>query len=230
MGGLVEIASSILSGASRSAEVSAQNISNMTTAGYKRRLEFAQVLEAAGNVPDASASSVDFTSGKLLDTGSPYDLALAGEGFFVVRTRAEAVAYTRDGQFTRDPEGRLVDGRGSALQADGRDLILKGARVEILADGVVLEDGEPTARLDLVDFTDRALATPTQDGFLAPAEAVEVLTRPSVRQGALEASNVSTAAEMVSVMAAVRRAQAGQRLVGVYDDLMGRVITTFGQA
>jgi flagellar basal body rod protein FlgG len=50
-----------------------------------------------------------------------------------------------------------------------------------------------------------------------------------VRQGAIEASNVSTGVEMVDMMAAIRRAESGQRLVNVYDDLMGRALTLFGQ-
>lgn len=234
MGGLIEIASSIMADSARSVEVSAQNTANMTTPGYKRRLDFSQVM-AAG--PDAAGrasprqTSIDFTFGKLVDTGNPHDLALSGEGFFVVRTTAGAIRYTRDGQFSRDPDGRLVDGRGSVLQADGADLVLRSNRAEFLADGVVLEDGEPVARLDVVEIADRALMSPAQGGgFVAPLESVATLATPSVRQGAMEMSNVSTAAEMVSIMAALRRAEAGQRLATVYDDLMGRVITTFGQA
>ena len=45
----------------------------------------------------------------------------------------------------------------------------------------------------------------------------------------LEASNVSLGSEMVTIMAALREAQSGQRLMNVYDDLMGHAITTFGQ-
>jgi flagellar basal-body rod protein FlgG len=66
-------------------------------------------------------------------------------------------------------------------------------------------------------------------GFEANPDGVVSMKTPSVRQGALETSNVTTAAEMVSVMAALRRAEAGQRLAIVYDDLMGRAITSFGQ-
>jgi len=191
-------------------------------------------MAASAEVSDARSfrgAAIDFSFGKLVETGNPYDLALSGEGFFVVRTAAGTLHYTRDGQFSRDPDGRLVDARGSVLQADGADLVLRSSRAEILADGVVLEDGEPVARLDVVEIADRARMTPAQrGGFVAPLESVQTLATPSVRQGAMEMSNVSTAAEMVSIMAALRRAEAGQRLAMVYDDLMGRVITTFGQA
>jgi len=233
MGGLVEIASSILADAARSVEVSAQNVANITTPGYRRRVDFSQVMSSRlsdESSPQVHLTAIDFTSGKLVETGNTYDLALAGTGFFVVRTPSGALRYTRDGQFGRNGEGRLVDPRGAVLQADGGDLVVNSGRVEILADGVVLEAGAPVGRLDIVDFEDPAQVTPSQDGgFATPAENVEPVATPSVRQGAIEMSNVTTAAEMVSMMAALRRAESGQRLANVYDDLMGRVITTFGQ-
>ncbi len=56
------------------------------------------------------------------------------------------------------------------------------------------------------------------------------VSAPVIHQGALESSNVSNADEMIAVMAAIRRAEAGQRMANVYDDLMGRVLQTFGQS
>jgi flagellar basal-body rod protein FlgG len=230
---LIAIASAILSDASRTVETSAQNVANIATPGYKRRSDFSEMLQASPGDAELTINrqpSVDFSAGKVVDTGNPYDLALSGDGFLAVRTAAGATVYTRDGQFTRDSDGHLVDARGGTLQADGRDLVLTGSKVEIQPDGVVLEDGSPTARLDLMKFTDRTTATPADSAFSAPADAMETADAAQVRQGALEMSNTSTAAEMVSMMGALRRAETGQRLTTVYDDLMGRVITSFGQA
>jgi flagellar basal-body rod protein FlgF len=234
MGGVIEIASSILSDASRSAEVAAQNIANITTPGYRRRISFSQAMLSSVGAEDLSQvhrTSTDFTFGKLSETGNTFDLALAGEGFFVVRTGSGAARYTRAGQFSRDADGRLADPLGGFLQADGADLVLREGGVEILSDGVVLEAGAPVARLDVVRFIDPAQVSAAQDGgFVAASENVEAVAAPAVRQGALEMSNVSAAAEMIAMMAALRRAESGQRLANVYDDLVGRVITTFGQA
>lgn len=234
MGGVIEIASSILSDASRSAEVAAQNIANITTPGYRRRISFSQAMLASVDAEDLSQvqrTSIDFTAGELNETGNTFDLALTGPGFFVVRTASGALRYTRAGQFNRDGDGRLADPSGAILQADGADLVLREGRVEILSDGVVLEAGAPVARLDVVRFIDLAHVSAAQDGgFVAATENVEAVAAPAVRQGALEMSNVSAAAEMIAMMAALRRAESGQRLANVYDDLVGRVITTFGQA
>ena len=50
-----------------------------------------------------------------------------------------------------------------------------------------------------------------------------------LRQAMVETSNVTMASEMVGMMAAVREAETGAKLVQVYDDLMGRALTAFGQ-
>ncbi|HEX8527673.1 flagellar basal body rod C-terminal domain-containing protein, partial [Allosphingosinicella sp.] len=95
----------------------------------------------------------------------------------------------------------------------------------------MLSDGEPVGRIALVDFEDRGRLRVADGGAFAAdgMEAVPVGER-SVRQGALERSNVSTGDEMVAMMEALRRAETGQRLVTVYDDLMGRALSTFGQS
>jgi flagellar basal body rod protein FlgG len=66
--------------------------------------------------------------------------------------------------------------------------------------------------------------------FSAPDDQVTPMADVTVKQGMLESSNVSTADEMIAIMSAVRQAQAGQHLINVYDDLMGRAISTFGQS
>lgn len=205
------------------------NVANITTPGFKRRVAFSSLL-AAGGSTSTVASTVDFTAGKLNETGNSFDLAIVGEGFFAVRT-GDRVAYTREGQFHRDPDGRLVNAHGYVLQAgDGADLVLKGGALTVAADGTVSENGAPVARIGVFDVADRRALTPGEsgqftvaDGNAAPAQA------PTIRQGALEASNVSVGDEMVALMQALRRAESGQRVAGVYDDLMGRVITAFGQ-
>lgn len=234
MAGLSEISSSIIAQATRRVEISAQNMSNITTPGYKRRVSFVQILEGESSTQGQttkSSAATDFSIGKIVETGNPSDLAVTGRGFFVVATQAGQLVYTRQGQFHRDADGRLVTAAGQAVQADGGgDLVLRGDDYTVTADGVVLEKGEPRAKLAIMDLTDPMAVTPAETGgFTAPEGSVVAVSRPSIRQGALESSNVSNGDEMVAVMEALRRAEAGQRLINVYDDLMGRALTAFGQ-
>jgi flagellar basal body rod protein FlgG len=178
----------------------------------------------------STSDATDFSAGKLMQTGNPADLAIVDGGFFAARNPAGQLLYLRGGQFHRDVDGRLVTVDGLSLQADGRDLGLKDGAFAIAADAVVTQGGEPVGRLDIVDFTDRqALTRVAGGGFAALDGQGQPVDHPIVKQGVVEASNVATAGEMVSMMAALRRAETGQKLMNTYDDLMGRVLTTFGQ-
>lgn len=230
---ITEVAAQILSRAERRAEVAAQNITNASTPGYRRRIGFEQALAAGAppfGQPSDSRDAMDFTAGQLATTGSPTDLAIAGDGFFAVRGDDETL-YSRQGQFRRDDAGRLVNADGLALQTlEGGDLIVGAGDFQVSADGVVTRGGEAIGRIALYDFSDRAGLTMQRAGMFAAGGAEPVrVEQPAVRQGMLEGSNVNMGDEMVTMMEAVRRAETGQRLVNTYDDLMGRALNLFGQ-
>jgi flagellar basal-body rod protein FlgG len=231
--GIVELGGLIITQATQRVELAAQNMSNMTTAGYKSRYRFQHLVDGTLGAFSPTLSpgemSIDFTAGKLQHTGNPFDLAIAGPGFFTVRMN-DQVLYTRAGQFVRDTEGRLVTADGAFLQAPGGDIQIPDGKISVLADGTMQQDGQPVGQLAIAAFDDPRLLNPVAAGlFSAPNGAARDSTASQVRQGMLEASNVTTANEMVSMMAAIRSAESGQRLVQVYDDLLGRVISTFGQ-
>ena len=228
MGGLVDIASAILSAAGQRLEVSAQNIANAATPGYRRAVSFSDVIGQ-----DTAAAGpgywVDFSHGKEVGTGNPYDLAISSDGFFTVRS-PDGLLYTRAGQFQRDGQGHLVTPEGYVLQADnGGDLELSGHTFQVQADGTVVEDGQPTATIALAKLGAGQPARSVGGGYFQVADAaVGTEDAPSLRQGAYETSNVSSGDEMIRILQSLRQAEAGQRLVGVYDDLMGRVLGAAG--
>lgn len=236
---ITEIAGQILARAEQRAEVAAQNITNASTPGYRRRISFSELL-AAGATPGAApgaasarqhgAVAADFTAGQLQQTGGATDLAIAGQGFFVVGSD-DATLYTRQGQFRRDDAGRLVTAQGQALQSmDGGDVVVGDGPFQVAADGTVTRNGEPLARIAVVDFDDRHALVPGDGGaFAAGSAEPRPVQGAVVRQGMLEGSNVNTGDEMVAMMEAVRRAETGQRLMTTYDDLMGRALNMFGQ-
>ena len=232
---ITEIAGQILARAEQRAEVAAQNITNASTPGYRRRISFSELLSGAAN-PGAAldqqhdAVAADFTTGQLQQTGGATDFAIAGQGFFAVRSD-DATLYTRQGQFRRDDSGRLVTAQGLALQSvDGGDIIVGNGPFQVASDGTVTRSGEPLARIAVVDFDDRhALVASAGGAFAAGAAEPRPVQGAVVRQGMLEGSNVNTGDEMVAMMEAVRRAETGQRLMTTYDDLMGRALNLFGQ-
>lgn len=232
MGALLDAAAAILSRAQVRVDVSAQNIANLTTYGYKRQVSFETLLRSeAVDLATSTKPTFDLTPGKLVSTGIPTDLALTGSGFFVVRGPSGPI-YTRQGQLQRDPTGRLVTAQGWSLQSQGgADIVLGDGPFEVTGDGVVVQSGQPVARVAVADLSAQAALTNVGGGFVIDPDAQAPMSKsPGITQGSLETSNVSTGDEMVVIMEALRRAEAGQRLVNVYDDLMGRAIGQFGQS
>jgi flagellar basal-body rod protein FlgF len=227
MPGFLESASAILSQSERRVETAAQNVSNVATPGYKRRVDFAELVQGSTTL----SSFADLTAGKEVETGSKTDLAITGDGFFAVRSGDELL-YTRHGQLSRDGDGRLVTEAGLALQgADGSDIALGDGAFEIGSDGTVLQNGSPVARIGLTAFADLGMLSDAGGGMLrSNAGETGEPASGTIRQGAYEASNVSTGDEMVTIMESLRRAESAQRLVTVYDDLMGRALSAFGQS
>ncbi len=120
------IALSGLDAASTDLEVTGHNIANSATTGFKQsRAEFADIY--ANSIQDVSATSAgrgvkvtrvaqQFSQGNLNFTASNLDLALNGEGFFVMRDEAGNTSYTRAGAFSVDRDGRVVNHIGESLQ------------------------------------------------------------------------------------------------------------------
>lgn len=103
------------------------NVANSNTDGFKEsRAIFENVMGSAIGNPDAIGSGVqmtgsqqDFTQGSMVTTGQPTDLALSGDGFFVVNGNVDGQTgnfYTRDGQTSLNSTGTLVNPDGLALQ------------------------------------------------------------------------------------------------------------------
>src|SRR2546428_8462505 len=184
-----------------------QNLANVGTAGYKagrpvfrlRPLDVQETglpapppLRAAAQVTEAETVR-DFSQGPVHATGNPLDLAVSGQGFFVVATpRGER--YTRQGSFGLDGEGYLVTEHGDRVQGENGDVRVGTGDVAIGDDGQVSVDGISVGRLKLVDFGERPALVPEGNALFAPAPGAAGVPLDAnathVEQGALEAANV----------------------------------------
>jgi flagellar basal-body rod protein FlgF len=232
MADFIESARGILSQSQSRMEATANNVANMTTPGFKTQHLYSTVSAET----DLHASEtllkqrLDLEQGRLTKTNNPLDLAVSGAGMFRLRGADGSVAFTRSGHFQLAENGRVVTAQGFALQtADGGDLVVPNAKVRITADGTVMDGERPIARLALYQPVAGADVRPLGGSmFAVPDGLTEEVAQPELRQGMVEASNVSLADEMVSMMDALRQAEGGARLVQTYDDLMGKVIQTLG--
>lgn len=235
-GDLLGVGEVLLATTERRLEIVSRNIANASTAGFKKEIAFGEILssldtkdETSGSTPNLQSTYTDFSQGGLRMTGRAFDLALSGPGFFRVRSIDGASYYTRNGEFERGGDGRLSNAHGMVLQtAGGEDLIVTDA-AEILGDGVVLDGGQPVARIGVFVPASseqfRAVGGTLFSASAAPLEAGE----PLVRQGMIETANVDMPAEMVGMMEALRSAEIGARIVQTYDGLIDKSISAFGR-
>jgi flagellar hook protein FlgE len=126
-------ASSALDAFGASMQVVGHNISNLNTAGFKAsRVNFADVLPSvygemeAGNGVYVVSADRQFTQGAFESTDNATDLAIGGNGFFVVRDSAGGTYYTRAGQFHLDEAQNLVNPEGYLLQGTAGNISLTG--------------------------------------------------------------------------------------------------------
>jgi flagellar basal-body rod protein FlgF len=227
--GLLELGEVMVTAAQRRLETVAQNVTNLTTSGFRTGVSFQDSIVSEAQAGTLSVST-DFSQGSMRATGEMFDLALASGGFFRVRGES-GVYYTRAGQFSRDGEGYLIDAQGMRLQsADGADIVVGASPIEVTSDGVVVEDGVPIARIGVYEaLPDVELARFAGAYFSAPEGAMADVSAPVVRQGMVEGSNVDLPSEMLAMMSALRQAEIGARVVQAYDGLVGQAITTLGR-
>lgn len=230
------LAVGLIASETRQVETTAQNIANLATPGYKRQITFADALGQAQTgappsaLPQANRTvATDFTPGKLVHTGNPFDLALRGGGFFTVAT-PHGLAYVRSGTFRPDPNGRLVTAQGWALQnAGGGDVVVRSSDWHVESDGTAVDNGNPVAVIGTASFRDPGQLARAGSGlYFANGATPDELIDSRVVQGFLEASNVSNGDEMVRMMEAMRRIESGQKLVHAYDDMMSAALQRMG--
>jgi flagellar hook protein FlgE len=120
------LALSGLNAASTDLTVTANNIANVSTTGFKEsRAEFAEMFAvspqgvastATGNGVRVSAVAQQFTQGNIDNTGNSLDLAISGQGFFVLSDNGGQL-YTRAGAFHTDNQGYIINAANQRLQA-----------------------------------------------------------------------------------------------------------------
>jgi flagellar basal-body rod protein FlgF len=122
----------------RKQEVVANNLANVSTDGFKAQRVFARLLD--GIRPAADAIS-DLSTGSLKQTGNATDVALKGNGFFVVAT-PNGERYTRGGSLRIDDKHFLVDANGNQLLGTKGAMKLGDGPIDISSDGTVKQNGQ----------------------------------------------------------------------------------------
>ena len=230
-----------LSAQLRATQVLANNLANADTPGFRaERPVFASFINRArGQGPAGEvafsldrANWRDTQPGPIATTGNPLDVALRGDGFFVLET-PNGERYTRAGRFTLDPAGRITDPDGNAvLDARSSPITLAAgdSRIEILGDGTVRSENGVVGQIRVVRFADPQRLRAEGARLFSTDDAPEAVPRPQLVQGAVEGSNVSAIGEMTRLTEQVRQFQfatqfaerEGDRLSTAVDRILRR--------
>jgi flagellar basal-body rod protein FlgF len=215
----------------------ANNVANASTTGFRgESLIFAEVLQRAdvdGGALAMSAPRAHYTDagqGGLTATGGQLDLAIEGEGYFMVQTPG-GQRLTRAGAFMIAADGSVQDPRGNMLlDAGGAPLQLppEARSIQIGADGSVSADGLQLGQVGLFD------ADPTrmlrEDGVLFRVDGPTPPSETSrIAQGYLEQSNVNAVEQMARLIEVHRAYEMGQSLMDMEDRRQRSAVETIGR-
>ncbi len=214
--------------------ITANNLSNAQTAGFKKdALAFQEILSRAAelNFPvETDQSVVIFRQGDLQKTGNSLNLAIEGEGLFKIQTPG-GTRFTRNGEFRLNKDKVLVRGEGFPVLGKRGEISLNGAQVDIDTDGTVRVDGQEVDKIALVTFRDLTSLKKEGNSLMALVGDQEEMeaTQGRIQQGSLEQSNVNALEEMILMMESLRTYEAFFRLIGASDQLDAKVVNELGR-
>jgi flagellar basal-body rod protein FlgG len=238
-------------------DVISNNLANVSTNGFKKqKAVFEDLLYQNYRQPGASTSPQtivpsglslgvgvrpianvrNFTQGALQQTNNALDLAINGNGFFVINQPDGTQAYTRDGNFQVDNQGQIVTSNGNVL-APGIVLPANTIDTTISSDGIVSVRvagqvaPQQLGQLQLATFINSAGLLPTgQNLFLeTAASGAPQLNTPGqngagvLNQRFLEASNVNIAEELVTMIQTQRAYETNAKVISTSDAMLGRL-------
>ena len=235
-------------------DVISNNLANVNTSGFKKsRAEFQDLLYETIK-PAGTPSSQDtqfptgiqlghgtrpstvlkiFSQGNMENTQNELDLAIEGDGFFQITLPNGETAYTRDGAFKLDSDGRIVNSDGFALEPE-ISIPSDALSISVGLDGTVsvLQAGESTpseiGTIELARFVNPAgLISMGKNLFLTSEASGDEMTGTAgenglgtLAQGFLEMSNVSVVDEMVNMITAQRAYESNSKAIQAADEML----------
>jgi flagellar basal-body rod protein FlgF len=211
-------------------ELVANNLANLSTAGYRGEQATFRSLVAGGGAVSGnplnaaindfgvlSGSRVDMASGSLVGTGNPLDMAIAGAGFFMVKS-PQGIVYTRNGGFHVTPSGQLMTTQGDPVLGEQGPISMPNGAVAVSSDGTISVDGAVVEKFRLAEFSpSTSLEALGNAMYGAPLGSALPAASSTVRQGMIEDSNVSPVEGVVQLISIQRNAEMMQRALTLFD-------------
>ena len=233
----------------RRLDVIANNMTNVSTAGYKaehytdrtfdevmvtrignklkRPYQTMETYQSHILAPDHLYT--DFEQSSFEETTLPLDFAIQGEGFFAIQME-DGVAYTRAGSFTLDTEGYLcLSELGRVLDREGNPIQLPTDKLDPDKQGnLYSEDGEYLGTLGVYMFEDNQELERNAYGLFT-GDGAQVNEDVVIHHKWVERSNVDLVKEMVNMMSTQRALQSAAQMSKIYDQVIQRAVNDIGR-
>jgi len=214
------------------------NLANASTTGFRSDYSQSRAQPVFGDhfptraFAMAERPASDLRQGPLQQTGRQMDVAIEGSGWFVVEGADGEEAYTRSGDLSVDPDGRLLNGRGLQLLGDGGPIVVPPYEtIEIARDGTISirPQGEEAAavaqvaQIRLVNPPGQSLEKGTDGLFrIRDRQPGDPGANPdptmSIVSGFIEGSNVNAVTELTQVLAMNRQYEMQIKLMKTADE------------
>lgn len=200
------------------------NIANSSTTGFRAERSVPSFQSQVGG--GQASVAIDQQDGALSQTGRSLDLALRGEGFFVVKHAGELL-LARAGDFRLDSEGRLVNANGDPVMSESGELMLASESVRVDRHGQLWSGESSLGKLKIVAVADSSGLVAVDGGYRYEGALGE--WKGGVQQGALEHTNANVADESIRLMELTRHVESVQRAISIYDKAMDTGINRLGE-
>lgn len=228
----------------RRMEMVANNMANLNTPGYRSQEPvFTSYLQRSPGDDSAFRERLnfvtdfgrvhDFTPGAVKPTGNPMDMALEGEGFFVVGT-PDGPKYTRAGHFMLDKDGQLVTKDGMPLLNENDEpffIAPNESQFSVAQDGTVSTENGPIGKVKVVDFENPQRLNKVSGSLFAAAEDMEArpVEQARIAQGMVEGSNVNGIVEMTRMIDVQRSYMNANNLIDQESDRIRNAMQTWAK-
>jgi len=223
-------------------EIAANNIANAATTGFKKDNVFLKNLSEAKQGlaqkrsewerPMLDQVYTDFSQGTFTNTSERLDMAIKGDGFFVLESpTGEERVYTRNGNFSIDSEGYLSNKDGYRVLSDAGPIAVNSSDVEISSNGDVIVDSTPVSKIQVADFEDYSQLEKTSSTSFTVPEGVEPVSSNDyeLQQGYLEQANINIIKEMVNMIITMRNYESNAKALQAQDESLSTLFSKVGQ-
>jgi flagellar basal body rod protein FlgG len=208
-------------------DVTANNLANMTTTGFK--LDRLTAAQAADGTYPVAVPALDLSQGRTQPTGRDLDVSLEGPAFLVVST-ANGEQLSRGGSLRLDSEGQLTTADGSAVLGDKGPIVLPPGKLEIATDGTVTVDGERIDQLRVVTANEPVtLLKEGNSRFVSASGTTPTTTGTKIVQGSLEEPNGDTLHGMIDLITIQRAYSANVDALKAMDHVLDTVAGDVGR-